>query len=1084
MKGKVEAIHRSMIPLPPRCSKEFEPVQLLATGGFGAILLARQIQLDRLVVLKLLHNERRLDAFQVDKFLAEARITSLLVHPSIVRVLAVDIESGIPWIAFEHIEGESLATVLERGPLTAELAIQVGIQVARGLHAAHERQVFHRDIKPANVLVAASGEIKIIDFGIARWNSDRAVRTEAGMIYGTPEYIPPEYIRGEEFDARSDLYSLGIMLYQALSGELPFSGGTAQEVLQAHLRGSVPDLRFRRGDLPARLVQAIQKAMARDPAGRFPDALAFVDALERIEERGKPELVLRPPSPTVAHDSPRAPVASRRSFHAAWLFLIAGGILTHSKLTVSTRPPARIQAHLDARARAIQIQMDGFFGGPVELRMVGSSGAARTVVTTITNGSVRIGDIESDVRHVIEARYVGSPSVLATTTTTTPAFARVVRFSCFPATTWALVDLEYQGPPEPTLTVEPVNRSGSGFSRQLAAGSPHHREKIGGLEPGRQYRLALSHPGALGGIRDHQFRTASGGDPQWMKEIGIAVRRQDSLALASSRFLAEAITSNRDPRLLEELRPYLRWKGPTIYDQMHALHVAADFHDTGFAVALVPDPVDWIQALVPERRLEALPLLLAARHPGLKSNDLLSLLTARDRELLDDALVERLAAGIGQDAGRVACDFLGQLTETAARTGVPVLDGMVRADRARARKIFQDWTRTPVADRRLACFGLAGLSRVDDPADLSRVLAHAEGDDPLLTSAARLALGRLLSGRDTDPVTKVFERPLTRSTIWMGVFLRRRELVPLLRSLLHGVSRESEQNFEAVFTPALGVSTAGITARIHDALLAMAFLREVTPEDLAMMRRLLDASFPTVGAAAAWALGHLGDHESGREIVASYLPRDQHGAGIWAVGQLRERSAIAVLIRRGEELLARKDLESQSLLGLTCWSLGRIDRVAAEALLRRVFEAPESHAFARRHAQAALEGQTGDASTHFIFSSFPYYPLDISRWPEDPLEVHLEGLVCHQPGPWSVAGTGSSRSASLKGLVMSLECGPLALTLDEISEAPCRTNGSPRDGKLPLIVSTLPEGDRWRLDDLDVAGYRGVFEVTIGPVGR
>lgn len=269
--------------LPAGCASRFVPRRVLASGGFGSVVLAQQVDLDRAVAIKLLHSDISTDPEQVERFCAEARITAALTHPHIVRVLDHGFDDGVPWIAYEFLAGVSLSVLLEAGPLATGEALAAAGQVASALEVAHQSGILHRDVKPANVMEAGPGIYKVTDFGIARWTTGAAVRTKTGVILGTPAYMAPELVQGERASVASDVYALGVMIYELVTGQLPFSGASYLDVLRKHLSEEAPPPSQLRPGLPTAVDLLIRRALAKDPAVRYPSADAMRIAVEAID---------------------------------------------------------------------------------------------------------------------------------------------------------------------------------------------------------------------------------------------------------------------------------------------------------------------------------------------------------------------------------------------------------------------------------------------------------------------------------------------------------------------------------------------------------------------------------------------------------------------------------------------------------------------------------------------------------------------------------------------------------------------------------------------------------------------------------
>ncbi len=262
----------------------YEVLARLGTGGMGTVYRVRQHPLERMAVLKLIHREMASDATAVGRFEREMRVTAAIEHPHTVRVYDFGQIDGQPFLAMEYLAGRSLRQELDRGgALPAERVASIGVQVAKALGAAHRVGVVHRDLKPDNImLVDGYGErdfVKVLDFGIARsLDQSAGFRTSAGAIIGTPAYMSPEQASTVPLDARSDLYSLGVVLYEMLSGAPPFVGESITALLFAHVSVAPPPLPARVSRPPA-LEAAIFRLLSKDPAMRPASADETIDLL-------------------------------------------------------------------------------------------------------------------------------------------------------------------------------------------------------------------------------------------------------------------------------------------------------------------------------------------------------------------------------------------------------------------------------------------------------------------------------------------------------------------------------------------------------------------------------------------------------------------------------------------------------------------------------------------------------------------------------------------------------------------------------------------------------------------------------------
>jgi serine/threonine-protein kinase len=276
--------------------------------------------LDRTVAIKVLHEQFTQDEEYVERFRREARSVAQLSHPNIVTVIDRGEEGGRQYIVFECVEGENLKQLIERsGPLPVRDALLLALQMARALSFAHGRGLIHRDVKPQNVLLNEDGQAKMTDFGIARSVDVEGV-TITGTVLGTSEYIAPEQARGQRVDALTDVYSLGVVLYELLTGGVPFRGENFVAIALRHVNEPPPSVLDRRPDCPPRLAIAVERAMAKRPEDRFASMQELVAELEAC-------LAELDPSSEEATMISRRPVAAPRARRSTRPRRRRGGIL-------------------------------------------------------------------------------------------------------------------------------------------------------------------------------------------------------------------------------------------------------------------------------------------------------------------------------------------------------------------------------------------------------------------------------------------------------------------------------------------------------------------------------------------------------------------------------------------------------------------------------------------------------------------------------------------------------------------------------------------------------------------------------------
>ena len=264
-------------------------LSLVGRGGMGSVYLAEHLFLKRRVAIKILSRDLSSDPEELARFEKEAVAAARLDHENIVTIHDVDEEGGRLFIVMEYVEGEDLDAHLKRkGALPVRRALEISREVTRALEHAHAAGVVHRDVKPGNILLGRKGQVKITDFGLAQ---DVGHREPGEFVLGTPWYVSPEQAQGRPVDGRSDVYSLGVTLYQMITGRRPFEGRSPDSVVRKHLEKPRPSLRMRRPALPSALEATVHRMMAIDPAARFGSALDLRRALDLLLAR-RPSLPL------------------------------------------------------------------------------------------------------------------------------------------------------------------------------------------------------------------------------------------------------------------------------------------------------------------------------------------------------------------------------------------------------------------------------------------------------------------------------------------------------------------------------------------------------------------------------------------------------------------------------------------------------------------------------------------------------------------------------------------------------------------------------------------------------------------------
>jgi beta-lactam-binding protein with PASTA domain/tRNA A-37 threonylcarbamoyl transferase component Bud32 len=350
-------------------------VRKLGTGGMANVYLAEDEVLGRRVAIKILNDRHAGDDQFVERFRREAKNAASLSHPNIVSIYDRGEAEGTYYIAMEYLDGRSLKElIVARGPAPVNVAIDYARQILAAIRFAHRHGIVHRDIKPHNVLVDAEGRLKVTDFGIARAGTSQM--TEAGSIIGTAQYLSPEQAKGAPVDQTSDLYSVGVVLYELLTGVVPFSGDTPVEIAMKHLSSTPEAPSAKRAEIPRELDMVVLRALAKDPADRYQSAEEMDADLARVArgaaispatEEAATAIISRPPSAAVTAITP-----------------------PRTRETVPYAPPAAYYDYDEPRRRAIWPWIVALLF--VVAAVVGGYFLYDQVQTQLSNSKVAVGD--------------------------------------------------------------------------------------------------------------------------------------------------------------------------------------------------------------------------------------------------------------------------------------------------------------------------------------------------------------------------------------------------------------------------------------------------------------------------------------------------------------------------------------------------------------------------------------------------------------------------------------------------------------------------------------------------------------------
>jgi eukaryotic-like serine/threonine-protein kinase len=309
----------------------YEIDSVLGRGGMAEVYLGTDRVLGRRVAVKVLEPQFARDASFVARFRREAQSAAALNHPNVVNVFDTGSDDGTHFIVMEYVQGKTLSQIIQDAPLLPERAVEIAQSVAEALAFAHENGIIHRDVKPGNIMLTPNGDVKVMDFGIARATTSESL-TQTATVLGTATYFSPEQAQGEPVDARSDVYSLGCVLYEMLTGQPPFTGDSPVAIAYKHVREDpVAPSRLNK-DIPPHLDAIVMKAMAKNPANRYQSAAEMADDLGRFSQGAPvsatpvlaldaPTVVERQTRPTAILPAPTTPETGRRRQWIVWVVL-------------------------------------------------------------------------------------------------------------------------------------------------------------------------------------------------------------------------------------------------------------------------------------------------------------------------------------------------------------------------------------------------------------------------------------------------------------------------------------------------------------------------------------------------------------------------------------------------------------------------------------------------------------------------------------------------------------------------------------------------------------------------------------------
>ena len=358
---------------------------LIGQGGFAAVFRAHDPFLERDVAIKVLDPSLAVDAALEEQFLHEARTIAAAEHPHIVPLYSAESKGGLLYLVMRLLPGQSLADRIAKGKLPPAEAARIALECARALAAAHSVGVVHRDIKPGNVLLDANGNATVTDFGISLVTS-RPAREVHGSTAGTPHYMSPEQALGEPVDGRADVYALGVVLYEMLTGARPFAGRNATEVIAQHISAPIPRVSEREAETPVALVRLVERMLAKDPAGR-PTAAELV---KELTAASSPEGLLTPSQ------------VGRRRWKRRGIYLGIAAVTAGIMIVIGVRIAARL------------LSLFAGSGGGADPALLESGGAVPDSIVRLARESGSVGRNEQVQLVFIQANHTFADALLVT----------------------------------------------------------------------------------------------------------------------------------------------------------------------------------------------------------------------------------------------------------------------------------------------------------------------------------------------------------------------------------------------------------------------------------------------------------------------------------------------------------------------------------------------------------------------------------------------------------------------------------------------------------------------------------------------
>ncbi len=1078
--------------LPRACAAKYRVVRPLARGGFGQVWLAEHRDLRRPVALKLLDPTMLSDPTQVARFVEEARITAALSHPHIVVILDHGAGEGAPWIAYEYLEGGSLRDRLGQGELSLRETLAVGTQAAAALQQAHRQGILHRDIKPENLLLAQPGHWKVTDFGIAKWSRPGGVKTQSGLLIGTPTYLSPEQIRTQAPEPASDLYALGVVLYECLTGHPPFELEDVGELLRAHLEATPPRPGLSRPDVPPALERLVLRCLEKEPSRRFSSAAALEEALAACGGLDGPAARSRPAEARSARSAAtvtaragsepgefgptRQAGATAVSRPAAqtpgpskglpwWLPLAAAAAVLGAAgwmLGAREASPAAVKAVARDEAppgepirlerpdlgtfRKLSVQVRGPVTAPIEICVRCDSGWETSTKATAATTVVAFGPMNWADRCTLQPVGADRRPLGPSLVVTTPPLLVLAELFVVPADELVVLAGLALPPSEVEFTVESMTPPAQGFTRR-ARSNPRgfFREVTSGLRPGTNYRIRWRPATGWVPSGDLSFRTLGAEHGRLVRAAlqRVAQAKGDETALLGLLIQANISPDPRmTPSLLDALRPATMATSVVLG---RFAGVARKLRDPALAGRLIE-----LAPAVPERTV-LMDILNGATAMGLPTADSFALRVLREARGPEE--LQACAEFVGRARTSEACEqVVRRVEQFKPFPYVPtVVKVMLACDRERARRHLERWLReSSGVDSFKSALAILGLRLIGDERAVEQLgraalqETHAwhrvEAADALghcTVAAARAVGARILA---SEPDNQPFE--------WMCVRLGVPEALPSLRPMFGDDHGEDDRRRAALLTGALG-SQAQAPA----------------------VRALLSHPAPLLAGAAALAAARLEGEAAGPELLRMLASgRDPRGLVSLALGTTRHAPAEKALFARLDAALASRSTGHLGIAASVLCGLGALGTSGVTRGLARRLDGPGVPDELRPLARAASGAEEAYRDGARVFAVSPQDVLlrtGLRVAYGEHFQLGAEGLM--ELAGTREAGVGSpNRPLSVPGIGRTIRAGASAFlgsqalrvqpgARAEVCEQEAELLLSPYDDDITLLSNELPQ---------------------------